>query len=99
VYQAVAIALGQPFGQHHMGNQRTYRRASHHIGPKFVHWVNDPVRSDLKMSVSRCTCIGYLEPHVLTGLPSWRSILPDPECPCVRHRRSAPEATDTPAPA
>lgn len=49
------------------------------------------------MGVMRCTCIGLLEPHVITGRPSWRETLADPECPCVSHRGGyiGPEATGT----
>ena len=52
------------------------------------------------MSAIRCTCIGFLEAHVDTGRPSWRMLLPDPQCPFTRHREvHEPAPTDTPAPA
>lgn len=49
------------------------------------------------MGVMRCTCIGLLEPHVITGRPAWRETIADPECPCVSHRAGyiGPEPSGT----
>lgn len=47
------------------------------------------------MGVTRCTCIGLIEPHVITGRPSWRELVADPECPCVRHRADDTAAEPT----